>query len=123
MALQKDKIRSAAMKFLQRGHLDKAVREFERLIEMDPHDMRTLLKIGDLQERMGLGEQATATYGEVAEFYEAQGFFLKASAVYKQILRMQPDHLRAGSKLAELYHQLGLRRDAWREYQRLSNLL
>ncbi|MEC9466679.1 MAG: hypothetical protein VX834_12885 [Myxococcota bacterium] len=123
MALQKDKIRAAALKFLQRGHLDKAVRELERLVEMDPHDMRTLLKIGDLQERMGLGEQATDTYGEVADFYEAQGFFLKASAVYKQILRMQPDHLRAGSKLAELYHKLGLRRDAWREYQRLSNLL
>ena len=123
MALQKDKIRAAALKFLQRGHLDKAVRELERLVEMDPHDMRTLLKIGDLQERMGLGEQATDTYGEVADFYEAQGFYLKASAVYKQILRMQPDHLRAGSKLAELYHKLGLRRDAWREYQRLSNLL
>lgn len=119
---QKDKIRAAAQKYLQKGQIDKAIREFERLVEDDPSDVRTLLKIGDLQARMDNTPAAIATYTRVAEYYAEQGFFLKAIAVYKQVLTLAPDQLAVCRKLAETYVQLGLVSDAINQYRQLCNL-
>ena len=62
MALPKEKIRANALKHLEKGRLDKAVREFERLVNLDPNDIRTMLKLGDLHERMGNIDQAHISY-------------------------------------------------------------
>lgn len=120
MALNKDKVRAAAQRYLQKGQLDKAIREFNRIVEDDPKDVRTLLKVGDLQARKGDAAEATATYNRVAEHYSDQGFFLKAVAVYKQILKLQPTLTHINLKLAELYHQLGLISDATAQYRQIS---
>lgn len=122
MAANKDKTRAAAQKYLQKGQLDKAIREYQRLVEDDPKDVRTLLKIGDLQTRSGAHEKATETYGRVAQFYSEQGFFLKAVAVYKQILRLDSSLIEVNLKLADLYYQLGLMSDAANQYRSVSQL-
>ncbi len=122
MTTNKDKIRAQAQKLLQKGQIDKAIKEFQRLVEEDPKDVRTLLKIGDLQTRAGKHAEATQTYGQVAQFYADQGFFLKAVAVYKQILKIDPTLVDINLKLAELYHQLGLLSDATNQYRQLSQI-
>ncbi len=122
MAANKDKTRAAAQKYLQKGQLDKAIREYQRLVEDDPKDVRTLLKIGDLQTRSGDHDKATETYGRVAQFYSEQGFFLKAVAVYKQILRLDSSLIEVNLKLADLYYQLGLMSDAANQYRSVSQL-
>lgn len=122
MATSKDKIRASAQKYLQKGQIDKAIREYYRLVEIDPKDVRTLLKIGDLQTRSKQFDDATETYGKVARFYSEQGFFLKAVAVYKQILKLQPTLVDVNKKLAELYHQLGLVSDATNQYRQISQI-
>ncbi|HSI06372.1 MAG TPA: tetratricopeptide repeat protein, partial [Myxococcota bacterium] len=122
VASNKDKIRASAQKFLQKGQIDKAIREYQRLVEEDPKDVRTLLKIGDLQTRIGSNSEATTTYGLVAQFYSEQGFFLKAVAVYKQILKLDPNLIETNLKLADLYHQLGLMSDAANQYRQISQL-
>ena len=122
MAANKDKIRATAQKFLQKGQIDKAIREFQRLVDDDPKDVRTLLKIGDLQTRAGKHAEATETYSRVAQFYAEQGFFLKAVAVYKEILKIDPTLVDVNLKLAELYHQLGLLSDATNQYRQISQI-
>jgi len=122
VSTNKDKIRASAQKYLQKGQVDKAIKEFERLVEEDPKDVRTLLKIGDLQTRIGEHAAATHTYGRVAQFYSEQGFFLKAVAVYKQILKIDPTLVDVNLKLAELYHQLGLMSDASQQYRQISQI-
>lgn len=122
MATNKDKIRASAQKYLQKGQIDKAIREFERLIEDDPKDVRTLLKIGDLHTRLNNHAEATKVYAQVATFYSEQGFFLKAVAVYKQILKLDPNLIEVNLKLAELYHQLGLIGDAAAQYRQIAQL-
>ena len=122
VATNKDKIRAAAQKYLQKGQIDKAIREFERLVEDDPNDVRTLLKIGDLQTRKGDQAAATVTYGNVAKYYSDQGFFLKAVAVYKQILKLDPALVDVNLRLAELYHQLGLMSDAIAQYRTICEI-
>ena len=116
MGINKETVRAAAQKYLQRGQLDKAIRELQRLVEVDPQDVRSLLKIGDLQTRKGDAAAATQTYMAVAMFYAEQHFFLKAVAVYKQVLQLDPSLIEVSGKLAALYQQLGLRSDALQQY-------
>ncbi|MEJ7604434.1 MAG: tetratricopeptide repeat protein, partial [Kofleriaceae bacterium] len=62
-------------------------------------------------------QDAIETYLKVARFYHDQGFFLKAVAVYKQILKLDPRLVDVILKLAELYRQLGLMSDAMQHFE------
>ncbi|MFO0558696.1 MAG: tetratricopeptide repeat protein [Polyangiales bacterium] len=112
MSIDRQKVLDSAQKFAAKGQFDKAIAEYQRLVKEDPNDVRVLLKIGDLQFRRGAREDAVATYSKVARGYEDQGFALKAIAVYKQILSIDPNLTDLHGKLAELYVQLGLVPDA-----------
>lgn len=113
----KNKIINQAQKFITKGQWDKAIKELQKLIAEDPKDVRTLLKLGDVHSKKGDREAATRVYRQVAESYSEQGFFLKAVAVYKQILKHDPKHLEVTFKLAELYEHLGLTSEAMGQYQ------
>ncbi|MBN2359958.1 MAG: tetratricopeptide repeat protein [Deltaproteobacteria bacterium] len=119
MSVNKNKAIAAAQKFVQKGQLDKAIKELQRLVDEDPKDVRTLLKIGDLYTKKGDRREAAQSYMKVAQFYSDQGFYLKAVAVYKQILRVDQNILEVHVKLAELYHQLGLISEAMTQFQQV----
>ena len=120
MAIQREKVVAAAQKYIQKGQYKKAIKEYQRIVAEQPDDVRTLQKIGDLQGRDGDIEGAVVTYNEVADHYVASGFFLKAVAVYKQLLRIAPQKLEARLRLADLYVQLSLLRDALQNYQEVA---
>ncbi|MDQ3340392.1 MAG: tetratricopeptide repeat protein [Myxococcota bacterium] len=107
----------AARKFVDKGQIDKAVKEYLRIVHEDPKDVRVWLKIGDLYAKKGSKQDAIETYLKVARFYHDQGFFLKAVAVYKQILKLDPRLVDVILKLAELYRQLGLMSDAMQHFE------
>jgi tetratricopeptide (TPR) repeat protein len=120
VAIDREKVLAAAQKYVEKKKYDRAVIEYQRVIQEDPNDARTLLKIGDLQSKMEAYADAVGTYERVGKFYASQGFALKAIAVYKQIREIIAKHVpqleeRYGHitpKLAELYQQLGLTSDA-----------
>ncbi|MBZ0234200.1 MAG: tetratricopeptide repeat protein, partial [Deltaproteobacteria bacterium] len=117
MAFNKEKVMDAARKFVDKGQLDKAIKEYLRVVKEDPADVRVWLKIGDLHARKGQKQEATETYLKVARYYQDQGFFTKAVAVYKQILKLDPRLVEVHLKLAELYRQLGLMSDAMQHFE------
>jgi len=117
VALNKEKVTANAMKYLQRGQVDKAVREFEKILEVYPADERALQKVGDLYARMGMNREALNAYRRVSDLYVRQGFYSKAIAVFNQILALDPDQIELRTKLGEMYHQLGLLSDAIQQYQ------
>nr|HEX4312862.1 tetratricopeptide repeat protein [Kofleriaceae bacterium] len=117
VAFNKDKVMDAARKFVDKGQIDKAVKEYLRIVHEDPKDVRVWLKIGDLYAKKGSKQEAIETYLKVARFYHDQGFFLKAVAVYKQILKLDPRLVDVILKLAELYRQLGLMSDAMQHFE------
>ena len=49
MAIDREKVLLAAQGFIQKKRYDRAVAEYQKIIQQDPDDARTLLKIGDLQ--------------------------------------------------------------------------
>lgn len=117
MAFNKEKVMDAARKFVDKGQIDKAVKEYLRIVREDPKDVRVWLKIGDLYAKKGSKQEASETYLKVARFYQEQGFYLKAVAVYKQILKLDPRLVEVNLKLAELYRQLGLLSDAMQHFE------
>ncbi len=128
MAADREKILQAAQKYVNKKKYDKAIIEYQKIVQSDPNDARTLLKLGDLQARMEQYPEAIATYDRVGQFYSAQGFALKAIAVYKQIRELIQKHApqlgdRYGHivpKLAEIYTELGLTSDALAAYDEVA---
>ena len=117
MAVDKNKLSSNAQKYIQRGQFDKAIREYERIFESDPDDVRALLKIGDLHSRGGKVFDAVDTYRRAAQHYEGKGFFLKAVAVYKKVLDVDPTLLDVHRRLGDVYSKLNLLSEALGQYQ------
>jgi pilus assembly protein FimV len=121
VAVNRTKVLEAAQKFQSKGQYDKAIAEYQKLVVEDPRDVRTLLKIGDLHTRRNKPKDAIDVYEKVAELYAKQGFFLKGVAVYKQILKLDPGHLSATLKLAQMYEELALASDALSTYEQAAD--
>jgi tetratricopeptide (TPR) repeat protein len=117
VAFNKEKVMDAARKFVDKGQIDKAVKEYLRIVQEDPKDVRVWLKIGDLYAKKGSKQEATDTYLKVARFYQDQGFFDKAIAVYKQILKLDPRQHEVTLQLAELYRHRGHMTEAMQHYE------
>jgi tetratricopeptide (TPR) repeat protein len=121
LAINRNKVLDAARKYQSRGQYDKAIAQYKKLVDADKRDVRSLLKIGDLYVRKGDRGSAIETYENVAGHYAQQGFFLKAIAVYKQILKLDPSRLDAQVRLGEMYEQLQLISDAMSVFEDVSN--
>jgi tetratricopeptide (TPR) repeat protein len=117
MAINKNKVMEVAQKFVEKGQLDKAIKEYLKIVDEDPRDVRVWLKLGDLYAKKNAKQEATDTYLRVAQFYGEQGFYLKAVAVYKQVLKLDPRLIEVNIRLAEVYRQLGLLSDAMQQYE------
>jgi tetratricopeptide (TPR) repeat protein len=121
LGINRNKVLDAARKHQSRGQYDKAIAQYKKLVDADKRDVRSLLKIGDLYVRKGDRGSAIETYQSVADHYAQQGFFLKAIAVYKQILKLDPSRLEAQVHLGEMYEQLQLVSDAMAVFEDVSN--
>ncbi len=120
MAINRDKVNAAASKLLQQGKYDKAIAELNRLVDDDPKDVRTLLKLGDTYVKVGKKNSAIQSYQRVANIYSDQGFYLKAVAVFKQMLRVDSKLPEVHLQLAEMYQQLGLHSDSMQHFQQVA---
>ncbi len=116
----KSKLLDKAQRYIQKGYLDKAVAEYNKAIDMDPNDMSIRLRVGDLYIRTGREEEGVKEYFEVAKTYTKKGFYLKAIAVFKQILKINDTDVDIRYKLADLYVRQGLIADAISEYSSLA---
>ncbi len=111
----KQKVLSAAEKFVQQGKLQNAIAEYEKIRKHDDKDLTVANTIGDLYSRMGDTANAIECFKMVGDAYAAQGFTVKGIAMYKKIAKLQPS-VDGTLKLAELYTQQGLFNDARAQY-------
>lgn len=118
--LNKDKILDTIKDFITQGKFDKATREYEKLLALDPQDMRIKLRIAELYAKCRQIPEAIKAYREVAEHYAADGFYLKAVTVYKNILRLNPSLMDINNALADLYEKMGLNKDAVHQFEILA---
>src|SRR2546430_8389862 len=114
--MDKNKVIESAAKLIAKGAFDKAVKEYQRVLELDPDDVRVLQKLAELYQKMNRKAEAADCFEKVARTYSQQGFYLKAVALYKQVLKVI-ERVEVNVRLAELYQQLGLVGDATKEWQ------
>jgi tetratricopeptide (TPR) repeat protein len=101
-----------AEKLLRQGRLDGAIAEYVRLVGDHPRDWATANTLGDLYVRAGQSDKAAAQYARIAEHFLEDGFYPKAAAIYKKILKITPDDEASQMQLAELSVKQGLLADA-----------
>jgi pilus assembly protein FimV len=122
LAIDRNKVLEAAQQQLDMGNYDKAIAEYQTLVQDDPRDVKAWLKIGDLQTRMGNIPAAVETYSKVGEVYAKQGVHLKAVAVYKQIVKLDPERMEVYEKLGATYVALGLMNEALAAYDQVASV-
>jgi pilus assembly protein FimV len=120
--IDKEKISNSAQKYLQKGQFDKAIKEFQRIVDADPTDMRVWKKIGDIQVRAGDTRGAIKTYLRLSDDFFAQGFYSKALAILRQIQTLDANIEEVYLKLAEVYAATNFVPDAIHQLDRLSKL-
>lgn len=105
----------AMQKYLAKGQIDKAIAECERFI-MESHDGDAYNTIGDLYLKKGDSKKAAESYLNAATYLRRGGFSLKALAIYKKVLNVDPSNAEALVALGELSEEKGLMTDAIKYY-------
>jgi len=121
MAVQREQIVQTAEKFVARGKIEPAIKEYRKLLAENPNDINTLNRVGDLYARIQRIDEAVDFFTQIAEQYSVEGFFVKAIAIYKKIIKLDPTRLEVYEQLAELYHKQGLVTEARTQYQVLAD--
>lgn len=115
----KDKLLDSANKNIQKGQIARAIKDYQRIAEIDPQDVRCRQKLAELFSRDNRIPEALDAYEAVAKHYADSGFYLKAIAVCKQMQKLDPARVAIYHRLAELNVKQGLIGNALSEYKSL----
>ena len=112
MPFDRDETLKKAEKLLRTGRLDAAIVEYAKVVEDQPGDWNTTNTLGDLYVRAGQPAKAAEQYSRIAEHFMVEGFYPKAAALYKKLLKLNPEDERSQLNLAEISQKQGLLADA-----------
>jgi tetratricopeptide (TPR) repeat protein len=112
LAFDRDATLKKAEKLLRQGRLEPAIAEYGRVVEEFPRDWSTANTLGELYARAGQPEQAVGQYTRIAQHFVDEGFYPKAAALYKKILKLQPQDETTQIQLADISARQGLLADA-----------
>lgn len=105
---KKNKIVQKAQKLARKGQIDKAVDEWKSLLKNKSEDANVYNTIGDLYLKGKQREPALDAYCKACDIYADSGFSLKAIAVNKKILKLDPKNLEALTRMAQLNVERGM---------------
>ncbi|MBI4823796.1 MAG: tetratricopeptide repeat protein [Nitrospirae bacterium] len=104
-----------AQKYLSKGQIDKAIVEWEKLLKESP-DGATFNTVGDLHLKKGNKQSAIDAFHKASKIFKDEGFSLKALALYKKILNINPADGDALFALGELNEEKNIVTDAIKYY-------
>ena len=122
MALDKSSVLDNAQKYTAQGKLTEAIAEWKKLADLSPNDGAPYNAIGDLHLKRNASNDAVEAYFKAAAAFRAGGVALKAIAVFKKILKIDPNQFLAHKCLADLNAERGLTSNAVADYLMLSKL-
>ncbi|MEW6319786.1 MAG: tetratricopeptide repeat protein [Acidobacteriota bacterium] len=111
-----------AEKALRMGRIGEAIEEYLRVVQAQPRDWNSANALGDLYVRAGQLDQGIAQYVKIADHLAAEGFFPKAAALYKKILKLKPHEEYALLRSGEIAARQGLLADAKQALQAVVEL-
>jgi CRP-like cAMP-binding protein len=96
-------LKDKAAELTAKGKLDRAADAYRELLEADPRDVGARQRLAEVLRRAGDVAGAVAVYGDVAERFARDGLLIKAIAICKTILEVDPRHEATQRTLAALY--------------------
>ena len=112
MATDREDTLKKAEKLLRQGRLDAAIAEYLRVVEEQPGDWATANTLGDLYVRAGQQDKAAVQYARIGQHFLDEGFYPKAGAIFKKLLKLKPEDETVQLSLAEISQKQGLLADA-----------
>jgi tetratricopeptide (TPR) repeat protein len=97
---------------LRTGNLKSARRRYRRLIGVEPDNPAHLVKLGELEVKLGSPTEAVNAWFRAGGLFAADAFEGKAVALYKRALDLEPGRSDVLSALADAHLRLGQREDA-----------
>lgn len=116
---KKDKLIEEAQKFVLRGQLDKAIKNYEQIVALEPSAINLRQKLADLLVKSGRIDDARVQLENIGKYYSTNGFYLKSIAVYKQLQKFFPTDIAITLTLAGLNEKHGLVANALSEYKQV----
>ena len=117
MASDKDAKIESARKFADAGQFVKAIKAWRELLDETAHnDANVYNTIGDLCLKNKATSDAIDAYTKAARFYLQEGFHLKSIALYKKILKLDPNRAEIHTLLGDLNVVRGLMSNAVADY-------
>ncbi|MEI6592417.1 MAG: tetratricopeptide repeat protein [Holophagaceae bacterium] len=114
MAIDRVRVKKEADRLLTAGRIERAIEEFQKLVEDSPRDFNTLNQVGDLCVQVGRVKEGVEIHKRLASAYERDGFHARAAAIFQKVVRNAPEDLDAAQRLADLYRQMNRPADAVR---------
>ena len=129
MAIDRIKVKKEADRLLTAGRIERAIEEFQKLVDDNPRDYATQNQVGDLLIQIGRVRDGVEIHKRLATAYERDGFHARAAALFQKVVRNAPEDLESSQRLADLYRQMNRPADAVRihlqvaeQFQRLGLL-
>jgi tetratricopeptide (TPR) repeat protein len=110
-----------AEKALRQGRVDAAIEEYQGIVLAQPRDWNSANALGDLYVRSGQLDKGVEQYTRIADHLAEEGFYPKASALYKKILKVKPTEEYALIRSGDVAVKLGLLADAKAAYQTVAD--
>ena len=95
MANKKEQLSNDLAKFVEQSQWAKAVQALQGLIELEPTNANSYLRMGDYNVKAGNKAGAIKAYYQAADLFVKAGFSVKGIATYKMILRVAPEEKQA----------------------------
>jgi len=102
------KIKDRAARAIKKGSWEKALEHYEKLVEVQPKDLRLQMKQAEILVKVKKQDEAFDLYEKVAEAYAKDGFLIQAVSVYKLMMQLDPDRPGLTEKLEELNRARGI---------------
>ena len=111
----------SAEKALRQGRIDAAIAEYVKVVEAQPRDWNSANALGDLYVRANQLDKGLQQFTRIADHLAAEGFYPKAAALFKKILKFKPDEEYALLQSGDLAARQGTLADAKQYFQTVAD--
>jgi tetratricopeptide (TPR) repeat protein/GAF domain-containing protein len=97
-----DKLYEKADKYLLRQKIEAAIETYQEILRYEPNNEEALTNLGDLSIKLNRLAEASRYQGQLADYYIKRGDLPKAIATCRKVLKLSPQDVVSGMKLAGL---------------------
>lgn len=112
MSVDKRQVLDQAQKLLEKGLIDRAIKQYLRLLEVDIDDVFVLQKVASLHVKNGSHASALEYYERAFKVLKAKEFHAKCVGALKRLLEIEPARLDFHYELAKCQVALGRKKEA-----------